>query len=58
MHPKPCFDPFVSDIGNYNWFKYQNLHPEDCWPGVQCVIWFPNLPKGDCLPGTACLYGL
>ena len=50
---KPCFVPFVSDIGNSYWFKYQNLPSEIVGQGCNMFIRFPNLRPGDCLLGCS-----
>ena len=58
---KPCFDPFVSDIGNSNWFKYQISEPTSrglLTRGATCLNGFPTYLQGTVCRDRACLYGL
>ena len=58
---KPCFSPFVPNIGIYNWFKYQISKPISrrlLARGETCLYGFPTYLQGIVCQGSACLYGL
>ena len=58
---KPCFCPFVSDIGNSIWFKHQiSKHTSRglLARGEICLYSFPTYLQGTACWGAICLYGL